>query len=375
MPDMAERNHMKHKEKNKKQLLALIAALALLLILTLALVLFLTSHRNNGQTTGNPHSGQIFLYGEEHAVKSLLEKEAEQWSEYYHNNGMRDLFVELPSYTADYLNLWMQSADDEIIGQLYQDREGTAIHTEEVLNFYKQIKSECPETIFHGTDVGHQYDTTGKRYLEFLASSGLTQSEVYRLTQETIEQGKHYYQYQDNVYRENKMTENFIREFDLLENASIMGIYGSAHTETEAMDMFTNTVPCMANQLKQHYGDIVHSENLALLLLQHDAYRIDTINIDGKEYSASYFGKTDLSAFLPDYQFREYWRLEDAYDDFKGNPTTGNVLPYSNYPMKIETGQVFVIEYTKTDGTVTREYHRSDGNTWQDSPVTEEFSL
>ena len=99
------------------------------------------------------------------------------------------------------------------------------------------------------------------------------------------------------------------------------------------------------------------------------------IHVEGKEYEASYFGKTDLSVIFPDFQYREFWRLENAYDDFKSRSTTGNVLPYNNYPMEIEEGQVFVIQYTKKDGTVIREYHRSDGNTWQGAPATEEFKI
>ena len=35
-------------------------------------------------------SGEIFLYGEEHANKAILEKEFELWSTYYHDNGMRE---------------------------------------------------------------------------------------------------------------------------------------------------------------------------------------------------------------------------------------------------------------------------------------------
>ena len=43
--------------------------------------------------------------------------------------------------------------------------------------------------------------------------------------------------------------------------------------------------------------------------------------------------------------------------------------------MEIETGQIFVIDYTKMDGSIVREYHRSDGNTWQGAPATEEFLI
>lgn len=67
--------------------------------------------------------------------------------------------------------------------------------------------------------------------------------------------------------------------------------------------------------------------------------------------------------------------MENAYDDLKDHATTGNVLPYNNYPMTVEEGQIFVIDYTKTDGSVVREYYRSDGNTWQGSPTTEEFEI
>ncbi len=126
----------------------------------------------------------------------------------------------------------------------------------------------------------------------------------------------------------------------------------------------------MANQLHQKYGDALHTENLASVAL-----RTDTIKIGEKEYTALYFGKADLSAVFPEYQYREFWRLENAYDDFKDNSKTGNVLPYNNYPMEIETGQIFVIDYTKADGSVEREYYRSDGNTWQGLPATEEFNI
>lgn len=341
------------------------AALAALILLGYFMMRFTA---RKGQS-----SGEIFLYGETHSVENILEKELELWASHYHNDGIRDLFVELPYYTAEYMNIWMKSDSDEILDLLYQDWAGTALYSQEVIRFYKQIKEECPETVFHGTDVGHQYDTTGKRFLEYLESAGLQNSRLYRLSRENIEQGQYYYQHSDSVYREKTMSENFIREFDRLSGAAVMGIYGSAHTNTEAMDYATNSVPCMANRLHKKYGGALHTEDLSSLALNDEAYRTDTIQIDGKEYTALYFGKVDLSAVFPDYQYREFWRLENAYDDFKDNSATGNVLPYNNYPMKVETGQVFVIDYTKADGSVVREYHRSDGNTWQGSFATEEF--
>lgn len=362
----------------------------------------------------------IFLYGEIHAQEGILAKELEIWSSHYWEDDMRHLFVELPYYTAAYMNLWMQSGEDGILEQLYQDWEGTAMHSREVVDFYKKIKKECPETIFHGTDVGHQYDTTGKRFLEYLKAHGQEATDTYRLAQENVEQGQYYYQHADPVYRENKMAENFIRELegllsgdtpDHLEEDSrpdeagrmetdgmeagsegsdgvgsgapesvslpgirVMGIYGLAHTGLEALDT-TNSVPCMAARLYQEYGGAVTTEDLSTFSLQMESSRVDVIQVGDKAYTASYYGKVDLSAVLPDYSCREFWRLEDAYEDFQEYPVTGNVLPYNNYPMEIETGQVFLVVYTKADGTSIKEYHRADGNTWNGSSVTEEVAV
>ena len=149
-------------------------------------------------------SGQIFLYGEQHSVERILQEEFQLWDTYYHEEDMRHLFVELPYYTAEFLNLWMQSDNNDILDQLYLDWEGTAIHSPDAIDFYKQIKRDCPETIFHGTDVGHQYNTTGERYLAYLRENGQSDgSEQYLLAQEAIEQGQYYYQHSDDVYREN----------------------------------------------------------------------------------------------------------------------------------------------------------------------------
>ena len=131
------------------------------------------------QDIGQASVGQIFLYGEEHAVGRILEREFELWSSYY-QEGIRDLFVELPYYTAEYMNIWMQADNDEILDALYQDWAGTAIYSEEVLDFYKRIKRECPETVFHGTDVGHQYNTIGERFLKYLKENGQEGSKVYQ---------------------------------------------------------------------------------------------------------------------------------------------------------------------------------------------------
>lgn len=210
-------------------------------------------------------TGQIYLYGEIHNREILYEKEFELWSDYYHNRGMRHLFIEVPYFSAEYMNLWMQSDNDDIWDALFEDIDGTLAHNEGYASLYRRIKEECPETIFHGTDVGFQYWSTGERFLEYLESIGQADSEQYRLAQENIEQGQQFYgaddgsNQEDWVYREDRMAENFIREMDLLGQTDVMGIYGGAHTELDAKDYMTHTVPSMAAQLQERYGERVHA--------------------------------------------------------------------------------------------------------------------
>lgn len=250
----------------------------LLLVLVVALVAVSLAACSNSSPdkTANPSarpteetavvtqaSGSIYLYGETHGNNKIIDKEFELWSNYYHNEGMRHLFVELSYFTAEYLNLWMQADNDDILEEIYNDWKGTASHNPSTKAFYQKIKSECPDTIFHGTDVGHQYDTTGNRFLSYLEANDLSESEAYTLTVEAIQQGRLFYSKEDDVYRENKMTENFIREFEKLGGESIMGIYGSAHTGLDGMDYATQSVPCMANQLQEPYGNNLYSEDLS----------------------------------------------------------------------------------------------------------------
>ncbi|MBR6514411.1 MAG: helix-turn-helix transcriptional regulator [Clostridia bacterium] len=96
--------------------------------------------------------------------------------------------------------------------------------------------------------------------------------------------------------------------------------------------------------------------------------------INGKEYQASCFGEADMSSWSSEYVKRKYWRLENAYDDFKYNPKTDQVLPYNNYPpINIETGQVFVIDYCRSNGSIDRKYYIADGSVWNDMSCTREY--
>lgn len=201
----------------------------------------------------------IFLYGERHGQEAILQKELAAWQEHY-EAGMRDLFIEMPYYTAQFLNLWMETGDDAILEGVYDDMAGTLGHVPAWLDFMRTLRSTCPETVLHGTDVGHQSMTTGRRYLEYLEGFGASDTEEYKLAQECIRQGEEYYELDGGdpvaatAYREEALTGNFIRAYDALGGIPVMGIYGNLHADPLRPDGATDS---MAMRLVEHYGDVV----------------------------------------------------------------------------------------------------------------------
>lgn len=324
---------------------------------------------------GSAYAGTIYLYGEQHGVKKITDKELELWRAYY-AKGLRHLFLELPAYTAEYLNVWLKEKDNTILEEVFSDWKGAAFHNQHTFNFFMQIKERCPETVFHGTDVGHQYGTTGERFLRYLESKQQQKSRAYERAQHIIQQGITFYN--GNIpnamaYRENMMVENFIDEVKQMQHADIMGIYGSAHTNVTALDT-TGTVPCMANQLKSIYGSNLNTEDLSSLAKDSEPLRIDTITVGHADYRAYYYGKQDLNGFKG-FLCREFWQLDSAYEAFKDFAKSGDWLPESNYPMHIEPGEVYVIDYTKTDNTKMRLYYISEGKIRNEQLITENISV
>jgi len=103
----------------------------------------------------------------------------------------------------------------------------------------------------------------------------------------------------------------------------------------------------------------------------------ECISINGKKYEADYLGELDMSFWAPGYLKRKFWRLENAYEEFKDYPRTTHVVPYNNYPpVKISPKQIFIIEYHRADGgEVEREYHISDETVWNGMLCTHEFKV
>lgn len=200
-------------------------------------------------------SKTAYLFGEIHGSEAVCLKEFEIWKDFY-DGGLRHLFLEIPYFEAQFLNLWIKSEDDFVLDELWIDNEGTAGNSVFDREFFIKIKLSCPKTVFHGTDIGHAYNTTGKRYLESVSPD----SEEYRLALENIEQGRKYYEawekYSGEDYiegnREKEMAENFIREFNSV-NGDIVGFYGEAHVFSECVGNF-GISENMCSMIKNHFG-------------------------------------------------------------------------------------------------------------------------
>ena len=207
-------------------------------------------------------STQIRLYGEYHGLKTYYDAEYDLWKGYY-DDGYRHLFVELPYYTAEFLNVWMHEEGNSTVEQVFEDLRGSASYNEYYYNFLQDIKTNCPETVFHGIDVGHQRTTTGPRYLEYLEEHGRKDSPEYAKAVECIRQGDDFYA-DSSVYdglsliRENYMVGNFIEAYESTDGR-VMGIFGSDHTRSDKPYF-------LFCKLRERYGDNISTVRISTVL-------------------------------------------------------------------------------------------------------------
>ncbi len=104
--------------------------------------------------------------------------------------------------------------------------------------------------------------------------------------------------------------------------------------------------------------------------------RTDIITVNGNEYKADYFGEQNMVSWSDYANKREFWRLESKVDAFTNIDLCNDVLPYNNYPpIKIEEGQIFVIDYHTKNGTIDRMCYLADGTVWQDMVCTRKFLI
>lgn len=107
--------------------------------------------------------------------------------------------------------------------------------------------------------------------------------------------------------------------------------------------------------------------------------RTDKITVNGKEYEASYFGERDVSQWTSnDYPYtkEDFWRLENAYDDFKNNKDVQPTSQVRNmFLMNTTLDEVYIVDCTRTDGSVERKYFLSDGSMYENTSVSREYRV
>lgn len=299
--------------------------------------------------------GNAYLYGEEHANGFYVQKELELWQHYYNDNGMRHLFVELPYYAAQSLNLWMQADNDEILDTFFADFSGTNAGTPVMRSFYQVIKETCPETIFHGTDVGRSDDEAGKHYLAYLEDLKMKKSEEYAIAQNSMAQGDYFMReafFNDDLYREEMMAYNFTSALASLDGEDIMGIYGAAHIDsTRHDDAEQNRM--LARLLDEYHlsvtaEDLRGEENAQLAPM--------LIYIDGVEYEADFMGET-VSAVDGNLQLQSFLYVWGAGEDFENAQTTGKTVLSNEFPGEVESQELYAILTPSQDGGVEYEYY------------------
>ena len=320
--------------------------------------------------------GQIYIYGEAHSDKDCLDRELQLWESFY-KQGLRHLFIEGAFFESEWFNLWMKAEDDAIFVQHYEDIQRTRGYSLAAYKFYKKIKEKCPETIFHGFDVGHQYDTGGARYLAYLADRGQADSEAYRRTQENIEQAKIYYKDRknpDSFYREEKMAQNFIRDFEALNGESIMAITGAMHVDAEGIDSYLdyNQDPrfcySLLRRLKERYGDAVHAESLTI---PQGFTKKEVVYHNGMDFEAFYFGTYPL----PPYKVVEFWQLSRALAGFDDYPETEEQVNGAQYPMKLYECEIYLLKCPKADGSIENQYYRSTYDAAKNRVITRRLKV
>lgn len=215
-------------------------------------------------------STPVRLYGEFHGVKTYYDAEFDLWNGLY-NRGYRHLFIELPYYTAEFLNVWMHEEDNSVLDQAFEELRGSASYNTDYYNFLLTIKTNCPETVFHGIDVGHQNETTGMRYLTYLEENGLKDSPEYAKAVQCMKQGEDFYA-DSSVYdglsliREDYMVSNFLEAYETTDGF-VMGIFGSDHTRTDKPYF-------LFCKLREHFGDNISTVRISTVLFgEHNPYQ------------------------------------------------------------------------------------------------------
>lgn len=349
-----------------------------LLSLLLAVVMLLSACATQGGTATKEEKLKpgIYLCAELHSMQRCIDNELKRWGEFY-AKGARHLFLENTYAAVAYLNEWMHSDSDDILEELMKDLEGTLASSQEMRYFYHTIKENYPETIFHSTDLGHQYESTGARYVKKLEEEGKKDTEEYKRAVENNESGKRFYDSGDYDtvsganYRESKLVEYFIREYEALSGEFVMGIYGWGHLELDSTHCYEGTDQQMVVQLKEKYGNLIQVEGMTWV----DPISTEKLTINEKEYDSEYYGEFDISYWECDIEKFRMWKIENAYEDLKDNSPYDDWFMVYECPFEVKENEIYIIDYVYYDGTIERIVYKSDRVNYDGSPAIHAINI
>lgn len=293
--------------------------------------------------------GDIYLLGEVHGYEDIYRKEISLYETYY-DEGVRDFFIESGYCAAGLLNLWMKSDDDEFLDVMFGNLKGTLSFNDGKYSFLKTIKKYFPETVFHGVDVEHQYGSTGKYYLDYLARNGCSRSE-YDFAESMCRQGEAYYSLKGkagNEYREKTMTENFLRELSILGDKNVFGVFGNFHTAQKIV--YAHDVVPLAVRLGKCFGGRIYATDLSKIQLP----------FGRRLYNAEYVYEEKISDGDSAVR-RTFYILEGCGPkDFKKFERTGRV--FDGYlPDRVKRNSVFAVEHADEQGKRVIEVYVFEG--------------
>lgn len=266
----------------------------------------------------------VYLYGEAHDMKPFFNTELDVLRDYYKKGG-RNYFLEYPHYSAQYLNLWMKSDNDEYLNEIFDYvKKYGSFDYDYTIEYFKTIKKEMNDIKFYGIDVGHAYNHTGENYLKLAKEKG--DKEDIELTEKAIEQGKIFYDKEktDDLkaaeYRDKMLAENFMDTYNKTKG-DVIGFFGLAHINGVGyVDEYMAKI-LQDNMKNLHTFNLHKSKNLKPI-------GTEKVTYNKKEFEADYYGI--ISHKYDKYTHEKLYRIKDK-KYFKNFTTTGynQSFPYN----------------------------------------------
>ena len=330
-------------------------------------------------------NGTAHFYGELHGDPQLIAFQLARWGYYYENHGMRHLLMELPFFSAAFLNVWMQADDDSILDAWLADIRGTAMDVSYTRDFLVAIKANYPETVFHGTDVGHQQGQ-GVRFLAHLRSEGLEGTEIYEQTLLNMAQGRrHRAEEGTHISRVTDKFDNIVEVLNSLPNENIMGaFFGIAHMSLGYYDgLIAPGQLTVAQRLVDQFGDQIQIRDITPYRVRPAAIMLDEvvgtpvrITVEGIVFDAKYYGTDGPLEFAIGRFHRLFFRLDDGYEHFSEHERNGDFLPHhENFLMPVGEDEVFLTLLRFMDGTELPLFYRTSQELFRGLPTTVGFAV